>query len=287
MDVRAICPFIYLALLTMTVAAQRPRDTDDASATVARVGDYVQAYFSVARTIVAREMVTLQPLAENLSDTGRARRLVYEMRVEWEPLVGDGLPMATVHRRLLTVDGRAPQRGQADECLSPTSPEPLGFLLPRARAEYTFMPPVMTRAGRRRVFAIDYVPVAAGVPSLEWRGDCASLDLPGLMRGRITVEPTTFAVLRLEQGLTRAVDIPVRKDQRRDGWGESIRVERADAAVRYERVEFHNPDETLRLPAEIRHITEVRTPEIRRLRTIQRFSEYRRFVTNVRVRPVP
>ena len=126
--------------------------------------------------------------------------------------------MATVHRRLLTVDGRAPQRGQADECLSPTSPEPLGFLLPRARAEYTFMPPVMTRAGRRRAFAIDYVPVAAGVPSLEWRGDCASFDLPGLMRGRITVEPTTFAVLRLEQGLMRAVDIPVRKDQRRDGW---------------------------------------------------------------------
>jgi hypothetical protein len=276
-------------LLCSRIAGQRLADARDvADATVvARVGDYVQSYFSVARTIVAREVVTLQPLAENLGHEGRARRLEYEMRVEWEPLVGGAAPVATIHRQLLTVDGRPPRRGENDECLSPASPEPLGFLLPDARGAFAFTAPAATRNGRQRGLAIDYVPRVRGVPSLEWRGDCASFDLPGLVRGRVTVDPQTFAVLRLDQRLIRDVDIPVPRHQRRDGWGDSITVERADSLIRYEPIEFHDPRETLRLPVEIRHVTVVRTPMVRRLRTVQRFSAYRRFVTTVRVHPVP
>ena len=279
-----------VSLLTASlVGQQRPGGGDgaDGEATVARVGAYVQEYLSVARTTVAREMVTLQPLAANLSDEGRARQLTYETRVEWEPPVEGALPIATVHRQLLTVDGRVPGRPDEAGCLEPASAEPLAFLLPAGRAKFTFMTPVDARVGGQRVIEIEFVPVSPGLPSLQWRGVCGSFDLPGLMRGRITVEPSTFAVRRLDHQLVRPVDIPVTRDQRRDGWGDSIRVERADASIRYDKVVFHDPDETLRLPVEIRHVTEVHTPEMRRLRTVQRFSNYRRFVTGVRIRPVP
>lgn len=80
--------------------------------------------------------------------------------------------------------------------------------------------------------------------------------------------------------------VAVRKDQRRDGWHETILVERLDVQMAYEPVQFRQPDEMVTQPIEIRRVTLVRTPEPRALRVTQRFTNYRRFVTDVRVVPV-
>jgi hypothetical protein len=92
-------------------------------------------------------------------------------------------------------------------------------------------------------------------------------------------------VHRLESSLRGPVAIPVPPERRRDGWGGTITAERIDLTFVYAPVTFPDPDETLLLPSEIETVTVVRTPEPRRLRATQRFSEYRRFSTTVRVVP--
>ena len=111
-----------------------------AEQTVTRIGDYVALYYARAQSIVSEETVIVQPLSRDFSFDGFARRLVYELRVEWNPAAGGDDPAATVMRQLLTVNGKPPRPGDKPECLDPhgVSPEPLGFLLPDRRQKYAF-----------------------------------------------------------------------------------------------------------------------------------------------------
>ena len=101
---------VVALLLSTLVTAQetRPaRPRADLEATLAQVSHQVEAYYSRARAILCAERVVLQPLGADLTTDGFARRLEYELRVEWEPPSGaDG---AQVTRRLLSVNGRPPR----------------------------------------------------------------------------------------------------------------------------------------------------------------------------------
>ena len=102
------------------------------------MGDYVERYYARAQSIVVEESVAIQPLGLDLRNDGFARRLTYELRVEWNPdAAGDDDSPAKVTRQLLTINGRPPKPGQEPECLDPrsTSPEPLAFLLPGSAPE--------------------------------------------------------------------------------------------------------------------------------------------------------
>ena len=74
----------------------------------------------------------MQRINRDLTFDGFARRLVYELRVEWDPSVdGDESP-ARVTRQLLTVNGRPPRKATSLSAWirESVSPEPLAFLLP-------------------------------------------------------------------------------------------------------------------------------------------------------------
>src|SRR5688572_24187708 len=76
---------IAAAVFAVPAVAQRPADTVGVRDLLSRIGARVEEYYARARTIVCTETVVLQPLAHDLSADGRARRLVYELTVEWEP----------------------------------------------------------------------------------------------------------------------------------------------------------------------------------------------------------
>lgn len=271
------------ALAALAVGAAQ--ETLDPSEAIARTGAYVERYFAAIRTVTAREEVVLQPLDGRLQADGPERTIVYIVRVEWMPEPGVVTP-PRVQRRIVTIDGR-PARGADDACLAAESDDPLAFLLSPARDGYVFGP-VRRTGGKQPRLAIDYAPApeaAAPPPSLVWHGDCGTFHLPGRISGRVLVEPGTFAVRRIESRLERPVDVPVPPEARKRGWGASVRAELVDASIDYEPVAFEDPDETLLLPAMIRRVTVVRTPEPRRLRVTQRFSRFERFVTGIRVLP--
>ncbi len=122
-----------LTVLALSVLAAAQSVSPDAA--VERVGDYVERYYARAQSIVVDENVTIQPLGLDLRVEGFARRLTYELRVEWNPEANDEDSPAKVTRHLLAVNGRPPRAGQEPQCLDPrsTSPEPLAFLLPDRR----------------------------------------------------------------------------------------------------------------------------------------------------------
>ena len=256
-----------------------------ADTSVARVGDYVERYYSRAQSIMVDENVAIQPLALDLRHDGFARRLTYELRVEWNPdATGDESP-AKVTRQLIAINGRPPKPDQEPECLDPrsTSPEPLAFLLPDRREKFIFKAAGLGRVDGRAAVMIDYRSVRPEQPKVEWREECVSIDLPGRARGRIWADPETAEILRLDEGIIGLVDITVPRKQQRPGGSTFMTIERADSTIRYRRVAFADPDETLVLPSSIETTTVVKNSGSPRTRISQTFTNYRRFVTGSRI----
>jgi hypothetical protein len=79
------------------------------------------------------------------------------------------------------------------------------------------------------------------------------------------------------------VDIAVPREQQRTGGPAHMTIERADSSIRYRRVLFTDPDETLLLPSTIETVTIVRNSGSPRVRISQTFDNYRRFVTGSRI----
>ena len=94
-------------------------------------------------------------------------------------------------------------------------------------------------------------------------------------------------MLRLDERLTRRFEFrePEDRPRARPGW---IALERADLSIRYQRVTFENPAETLMLPRSIeRGWTLQGSGFVPRYYRSQQFSNHRRFVTDGRLVGTP
>jgi hypothetical protein len=256
-----------------------------ADQTVNRLSGYVEQYYSRAQSIVTNEAVTVQRLNRDLSFDGFARRLVYELRVEWDPSVeGDESP-AKVTRQLLTVNGKPPKKGDKPECMDPksVSPEPLAFLLPDRRHKYEFNSAGIGNVDGQDAVMVDYKALEPGKPIVEWTEDCVSVDVPGRWRGRLWAEPETATIVRMDERLMGMVDLPIPRKHQRINGALYMTLERADMSIRYRPVRFSDPDETLMLPSEITSSSMWRNGGSAGSRVTQSFSNYRRFVTAGRI----
>jgi len=282
---------IYLALVAgasaTSDAAQRPGPAEDLAQTLARVGQRVQQGYARAQNVVSTETVWIQPLRSDLTPTDFPRRLVFELRVEWDPdRTGlDGVPVANVLRAPVSLNGRSSPDREGAGCMDPklVSPEPLGMLLPARLGESEFSAAGVARVDGRPALMIDYRGRAAAPPEVTWTDACVSVTLPGRSRGRIWVDAATSDVLRLDDRLVGMFEFDVPREHIRRGAARSMVIERAESSIRYKRVEFQDPEETLTLPAAIDTLTVIRGGGIQRVRITQRYSDHRRFLTAGRV----
>jgi hypothetical protein len=279
--------FLLAVLVVGLVLAGRATSGQSIAAdqTVTRLSGYVEQYYSRAQSIVTNESVIVQRLNRDLSFDGFARRLVYELRVEWDPSVdGDESP-AKVTRQLLTVNGKPPKKGDKPECMDPknVSPEPLAFLLPDRRHKYAFTSAGIGRVDGRDAVMVDYRALEPGKPIVEWTDDCVSVDVPGRWRGRVWAEPETATIVRMDERLMGMVDLPIPRKHQRINGALFMTLERADMSIRYRPVRFNDPEETLMLPAEITSSSMWRNGGSAGSRVTQSFSNYRRFVTAGRI----
>ena len=281
-----LCAQLATVLLSVSIAARQKIAPPDVSAALDRIGAHVEQYYTRARSIVCLETVRLQPLRSDLTPDGFGRRLVYELRVAWEPaLDGDGPPEATVLRQIVTIDGRLSRLKDDPGCMDPkpVSPEPLAFLLPARRRDYIFTWAGTGRTDGRSAMMLDYRSASQKPAEVVWRDECVSVDLPGMTRGRVWVDPATGDVLRLDERLTGMYELRVPREHTRHGDPTWMMIERADSSIRYRPVAFHDPEETVMLPASIESFTVIRNSGVPRLRTTQEFSNYRRFITGGRL----
>ena len=279
--------FLLAALVVALLGAGRAVTSQSISAdqTVARVSDYVERYYSRAQSIITDEAVTVQRIHRDLTVDGFARRLVYELRIEWDPSVGGDESPATVTRQLISVNGRPPKKNDTPECMDPksVSPEPLAFLLPDRRHKWAFTGAGLGRVDGREALMVDYRALERGEPVVEWSDDCVSVDAPGRFRGRLWADPENAAILRLDEQLTGMVDLPIPRKHQRLNSALFMTLERAQMSIRYRAVTFRDPDETLMLPAEIMSSSMWRNGGSAGSRITQSFSNYRRFVTAGRI----
>ena len=278
---------LLLAVVVALLPAGRAAIGQSISAdqTVDRLSDYVEQYYTRAQSIVTNESVTVQRLNRDLSFDGFARRLEYELRVEWDPSVDADESPAKVTRQLLAVNGRPPKKGDKPECMDPksVSPEPLAFLLPDRRHKYSFTSAGVGRVDGREAVMVDYRSLEAGKPVVEWTDDCVSVDVPGRWRGRLWAEPETATIVRMDEQLIGMVDLPIPRKHQQINGALFLTLERADMSIRYRAVRFSDPDETLMLPAEITSSSMWRNGGSPGNRVTQSFSNYRRFVTAGRI----
>lgn len=268
-----------------TAAQPRPDVSIDLAALLARIGERVEAYYARAQSLVCRETVRLQTLRPDLiTDGSPARQLVYDLRVAWEPGT-DGEANASILRDIVTVNGRKPRPKDEPGCLDPmpVTPEPLAMLLPRKQSGYRFTWAGLSKVDGRAAAMIDYRSLETGDITVRRNDDCIHIELPGRNRGRIWIDQETGDVLRLDERLTGMFDVSVPPDRSRRIERDLWTIERAETSIRYKRVAFENPEETLVLPSSIDGITIIRNAGQPRIRTSQRFSDYRRFVTEGRI----
>jgi hypothetical protein len=279
------CVLIALGIALLSAGRAVIGQSISADQTVTRLSDYVEQYYARAQSIVTNESVMVQRLNRDLSFDGFARRLEYELRVEWDPSVDADESPAKVTRQLLSVNGKPPKKGDKPECMDPksVSPEPLAFLLPDRRHKYSFTSAGVGRVDGREAVMVDYRSLEAGKPIVEWTDDCVSVDVPGRWRGRLWAEPETATIVRMDEQLMGMVDLPIPRKHQQINGALFLTLERADMSIRYRAVRFSDPDETLMLPAEITSSSMWRNGGSPGNRVTQSFSNYRRFVTAGRI----
>ncbi len=275
--------FAVVPVLTagfVCVAAAADAQTNDAEL-IARVADYVERFYARAQTIIATETVTVQPVSRSLEEEGPPRRIVNDVRIEWD--AHGAQPRAV--RELINAGG--PRLGPRDQpaCLDPRSftLEPLAFLLPSNRDKVRLsVGRLETIAAGVRAQRIDYEPRAADPPRVRWEGRCGWVDTFGRTRGRIWVNPVTGAVLRFEERLGGRVNLPGPEG---DANAPEFVAERADTTIDYKLFAFVDPEELLLLPARVDSVTFIRNSGVPRVRVTRTFTDYRRFLTAGRVLP--
>src|SRR3954466_8568304 len=114
---RRLVVCVVLATWSVTASAQKSPPID-VHGVLSRLADSVLAYYARAQSIICDESVSLQSLSNDLmSDLSPMRRLLYELRVSWEPSSDGSLPEATALRTLVRVNNRAPREKDKDACM--------------------------------------------------------------------------------------------------------------------------------------------------------------------------
>lgn len=279
--------------LTTALSAQQAALTD-VRAVLDRVGQRVTEYFARAQSLVCLEKVSLQPLGFTWSAEGMPRRVESELRLSWDPTPENPIPKeAKTVRQVLRVNGSPPRKKDYQNCTSPEQnteeEQPLSILLPQQREEYTF-----TAGGHETIDGRDAIVITfkeirkpkVDVSMVENNEDCISFDLEGGTRGKIWIDAETQDVLRLDRSLNGLVEIPLpKKATLHPGSPLTWTMERWDSSIRFKRVSFDDPKETLVLPISSTTLQITRGSGQPRLRTSTEYIAYRRFLTGGRIVP--
>jgi hypothetical protein len=281
-------PVCAAALVAAAASAAAQPASPGLESLLARISARVEQFYARARTVTSRESVRFQRLETDFRPVGFARRLVYELRLAWDP-EGDGAsPIeAKVLRQLMTVNGRPPRPKDEPECTDPegVSSDALSMLLSQKRDVYEFTAAGPVRFENRAALAIDFRNVSKEPPEITWTEDCVRVTVPGRTKGRIWIDAETFDVLRLDEHLTGMFDFPTSERIARRNGVFRMALERYDSSIRYHEVSFEDPQERLTLPRRVETTALWSGLGTRRYLITQEYSDYRRFVTGGRVVP--
>jgi hypothetical protein len=248
---------------------------------LARVGQSVERYHTGLFGLAFVEVLRLEELRGDMTPK-RSREYVFESVVLREALSqAEGDYYADVVRRLKSVDGRAPKKGDdAEQDTLKAYGDVLNFLLPAEQKLYEFsLDGEESLAGRAAFRVVMLRHPDEREPSVEWQGHSFRVHMP--MRWTFWVDAESFDVLRVESRLEAPFEFE--SPLGRFGSARKIRYERQDYAVSFRRVQLKDPDETRLVPDSAEWVTIIEGASHPRTRGTIRFSDYKRFRSDVKV----
>jgi hypothetical protein len=266
-----------------TGAAQRPApNSAELAAVLAGLAQRTQQYYDRFISIICTETVRSQDLRFNLAPAGKPRVTVSELSVSRNPQPKDEDDFQ-VNRTLLSVNDRPARKNQEPGCTDPKtgSPEPLGFLLAKNLSRYRFALDERAAGGPPGTRALNFVQWPAEPVRGKWTDNCFNAQGGG-QEGRVWFDPATFDVLQIDLMLSKPFVVPTPSSLR--GIQTSIRIERWEMTVHFERVAFERPDEIVLLPDSIDTLALIRGASS--LRTTQKLTNFRRFLSESTIRAV-
>lgn len=279
----ASCLRVLVVVLMVATATARAQNDIDLPVILAGLAVRTQQYYDRFISIICTETVDQQDLKFSLTPYGNPRQTVYELSVARDP-DGKGESEFRVERAVQSVNGRTARRNHRPACTDPKTgtPEPMAFLLAANQRRYRFSVATPGRAdadGPSGAHAIDFVETPPERVRIKWEGNCFEAEGGG-HHGRVWYDPVTYDVLQVVVRLSRPFQVPIPSGV--IGLQPAIRVERSEMTLRFARVEFQQPDETVLLPESIDTLHVLRG--IPSLRIRQSFNGYRRFLTKSELR---
>ena len=250
------------------------------AAVLGHLAERTQQYYDRFASIICTETVRQQDLRYNLVPVGKPRVTIFELSVSRDLNSKDGNDFR-VERTLLSVNGRPAKRNQQPGCTDPKTgtPEPLGFLLEKNQSRFRFALYEQAGGGPAGARALSFIQSPPERVSVKWTANCFNAEGGG-QEGRVWFDPVTFDVLQVDARLSTPFLVPV--PQVSFGIPPSIRVERSETSVRFERVVFEKPDEIVLLPQSVEALTVFRG--VPSLRTEQKLTDFRRFLAESTIR---
>lgn len=262
----------------------RSQPAAELSVILAGLAARTQQYYDRFISIICTETVRHQDLKFSLAPSGRPRTTVYELSVARDPR-STGESAFRVGRSVQAVNGRPVRRNRTPECTDPKtgSPEPMAFLLAANQARYRFTAIASgssAHEGPEGAHALDFVETPPAPVRIKWEGHCFEAEGGG-HHGRVWYDPNTYDVLQVEVRLSKPFRVPVPSGMA--GLQPAIRVERSEMTLRFARVDFEQPDESVLLPTSIHKLHVLRG--IPSMQVRHSFDGYRRFLTTSEIRP--
>jgi len=251
----------------------------DLAGILAGLAERTQQYYDRFISIICTETVHTQDLRSNLRPIGRPRTIVYELSVSRDSRE-KGEAEFRVHRTLQSVNGRPARPNERPQCTDPKTgtPEPLAFLLGSQQRRYRFTV-ADAAGGPPGARSLDFVETPPSRVQIKWEGACFEADGGGQM-GRVWFDPDTYDVLQVDVRLLRPFLVPLPEGF--PAIRPAIRVEKSEMTLRFSRVDFQQPEESLMLPASIETLNVLRG--VPSMRISQTLTNYRRFLTKSEIR---
>lgn len=264
---------VIAVLVASVVADARAAQSGELTAILSSLAERTQQYYDRFISIICTETVHLQELRFNLTPLGKPRVTVYELSVSANPRSKDKTDFQ-VGRILQMVNGRLARKHQTPACTDPKTgtPEPLAFLLATNQAGFRFALAPSAEDGPPGTRVLEYVEVPAERVQVRWSGNCFEAEGGG-QKGRVWFDPATFDVLQVEIRLSKPFLIPMPAGY--IGLVPAVRVERSEATIKFSRVNFTQPDETVLLPESIATLQVLRgVPSMRMTQTLTNFRRF-------------
>jgi hypothetical protein len=255
-----------------------------------RVGEAVARYQAELFRIAFTETLRQEELREDMTPK-RSKEFVFDTIVSREALSGeedDYYPKAV--RRVRTIDGKPARRAKGREAAAGAAVSSLQFLLPKHRKDFRFTLEGEEQLGGRTAYRVRMLRPGEGPPRVEWRNRLVgySFYVFAPTVNFLWVDAETFDVLRYESHLAEPFEFEgpgtfSAGPFGRFGPSRRFKLKVNDYAVSFRRERFKDPEQTLLVPVAAEWTRVIEGASKPRTRATLRFSDYRRFRSDVKV----